>query len=84
MNGWTNYETWNFMLWYGDYFQDLLQEMKDEGQELTHEQVYEMIEEHIDQMLDEKELKGFLGDIVGHAVQQINIHEIVEELLEVL
>lgn len=82
-NGWTNWETWNFNLWYGDLLQEMVSEYYEEAEETAdHGKVHVIVEGFIDQLLEEQNTEaGFFSDAIGHAVQGINVHEIVEHLL---
>jgi len=86
-NGWTNYETWNFMLWYGDYLQEMVTSYNgdlEEGEEkLDHGRTHVIVEGFIDDFLENSEIEAsFLSDVLGKCIQSVNIHEIVEHLLE--
>ena len=86
-NGWTTYETWNFMLWHHDYFQEIINEYNgdlEEGEKkLDYGRTYVIVEGFIDDFLGNDEIEGsFISDIVRKGIQSINIHEIVEHLLE--
>jgi len=84
-NGWTNYETWNFNLWYGDILDEMVSDYHDNlesDETLEYGQVYEMVNGFIDDILEEMDYEAnFIGDIIGHAIQQINIHEITENIM---
>lgn len=81
-NGWTNYETWAFNLWEGDVMQESLQDLVNDGQFLTFGEVHDFVEGHIDLLLEETHVEGMFSDFLGHAIQQINTHEIAEHLEE--
>lgn len=83
-NGYTNYETWNFMMWEGDMLQDWAQDLQDEQEKkIEYGQVYEMVNGHIDQMIEELNItSGFAGDMLSMGIQRINIHEISEKIYE--
>lgn len=81
-NGWSNYETWNATLWYGDIFTD----MANEGQLGSPENLQTFVEET---MLESGQLpeSGFAADIMNSFLARIDWEEIydhfyVEELEE--
>ena len=69
-NGWSNYETWNMSLWYGDYIADLL-----EDADLDAEQVKDIVEECIS---DQYEETGFVADAVRNMLFKVNWEELVD------
>jgi len=86
-NGYTNYETWNFVNWELDYLQEVIQDLQDQTYDkLEYGQVYEVVNGHLDQIIESQELPttGFLGDIVGNAISSIDIHQIATNIHEEL
>lgn len=86
-NGWTNYETWNFMLWEGGYLHDVIAdriEFLDEGEKLTYGDIYELVDSHIDGMLEMNDIptQGMFADILGAAINDIDIHDAAQSLAE--
>jgi len=85
-NGWANYETWNFMLWHGDTLEEMISEYKeglDEDEELDYGRIHVMVNGYIDNEIENMpELDGFLSDVIGKSIQQIDIHEITSNLIE--
>lgn len=77
-NGWTNYETWNAALWFdGDFLEE---------EAANYEDAYsfgKFIESYIDDMVEEAGIdNGFLSDLLGAAVREINCFEIAEHYEE--
>jgi hypothetical protein len=85
-NGWTNWETWNFNLWYGDMLQDTVSEYaSEENRSLEYHEVYNIVNGFVDQLLEDMTLEaGFLSDIIGHGIQALNQYEITEHILNSL
>ena len=67
-NGWTNYETWLTNLWFSEYFDYL-----SEDGCLTD--IRESVEEHMDELIG-NERSGFLGDVIGTFMGEVNWKEI--------
>jgi hypothetical protein len=81
-NGWTNWETWNYMLWsdnngLSDWYREYAVDNKS-----TVEDVAEMLENEVWQNYEEQIITGFFGDVVSNAICEINFHEIAESILE--
>ena len=77
-NGWTNYETWNWRLWYGDSFdEETVSEHEDVAslanylKDFTEEQAAEISPE-----------SGFFADIINASISEVNFDEIAEHLFE--
>lgn len=82
-NGYTNYATWNFALWEMDYLQETIQDLQDQqSDKLEYGQVLTMVEGHIDNMLELQEtpVTGFLSDILGNAINNIDCHNIATNI----
>lgn len=82
-NGWTNWETWNFNLWFDEYFctdaeQCLADAKGDKGEAATA--LAEIISDSTDSLL-EPPSKGFLADVCMQALQAVNFQEIAEMYL---
>lgn len=86
-NGWANYETWLFNLWYGDYLHETVEELREEAKlreenEIEYGTVYYIVNGFIDQILEDANLgNGFLSDAIGYVIQKVDVHEIAENLL---
>ena len=81
-NGWTNWETWCYMLWadsngLSDWYREYAVDNKS-----TVEDVAEMLENEVWQNYEEQIITGFFGDVVSNAIREINFHEIAESILE--
>lgn len=80
-NGYRNWETWAFMLHFGDYLFETLRERQEE-EKLDYQQVYDMVESLVDEMSDSvKSLNNqFLNDIVAATLGEIDVKEIADLL----
>lgn len=78
-NGWSNYETWNFMLWYGER---IYNEIEWEGLEGTPDEVKEIVTLIVEDLHNSVSDTGFTTDIFNNAISNININEIIESVSE--
>lgn len=80
VNGWSNYETWNFMLWYGDVISDNI-EYEDLN---TKEAIEAEVQGYVDQMEEEalEGQSGFASDIISRAISMIDVEEITTSFLK--
>lgn len=64
----------------------MIQDCQDQGDELLeYGEVYELVNGHLDQIIEESDHQaGFIGDIIGHAFQVIDIHDIAKNIHEEL
>ncbi len=91
-NGWTNYETWVFNLWYDDYFtegateayrqacsdfDDLDDVRSGASSELGH-----YIHDVANELVNDTNLSGVLSDIVTSAINRIDFYEIAEAYID--
>lgn len=76
-NGWSNYETWNATLWYGDIFAD----MAAEGQLGSPENLQTYVEE---MLMESGQLpeSGFAADIMNSFLARIDWQEIYDHFYE--
>lgn len=91
-NGWTNWETWNCNLHFDGSFQDQAQECYDETvacKTFTREEnaafaLKDIIEETIKEYAYQTEGSdnGFLGDMVGGYLSEVNWYEIAKAYIE--
>ena len=86
-NGWANYETWNFNLWEGDFLQNDIEEIQNDTDEiLDYGQVLEIVKGHLDNVLENQEendiTTGVLGDLLSHAIQKIDYHEVAQNIMD--
>ena len=86
-NGYRNYETWAFMLYFEDYIYETLREQQEyENQEINYEAVYNMVEAIIDEIsesIDRIEYGyAFVKDLLNASLGEIDIHEVAETLME--
>ena len=82
-NGWTNYETWLMALWIGNDqgFDELVQEMAEQNR---HEEIYTFAQEmkgfveDLPEISEVQEKGGFVSDLLGAAMSEIDWYEIAE------
>ncbi len=81
-NGWSNYQTWVFNLWYDDYFSDIAQELYDRHG-CTRVTIFNL-SEHIKDVADElvPSDASVSSDLFGHAVGMIDCHEIAQAYID--
>lgn len=80
-NGWANYETWNFMLWYGDDIFSQLEDMVENGDfEVNIDDVQDQIQGYIDlyEEIQTDQLQGFALDLLSHAFSAIDSYDIAK------
>lgn len=84
-NGFTNFETWNFMLYFEEYLYEYLQEQQEQ---LNYQNIYKTVEYFVNEMYDgaDKHIVGstFLNGIINSFLNQINIKEVAEHLAHAL
>lgn len=89
VNGWNNYETWNFMLHEGDYLEEIVTEELQEIEalhELNENVIIDIIEvtvvSHIESIEDEALTNtfGFVTDILTASFNEIDSIEIAKAL----
>lgn len=88
-NGYRNYETWAFMLYFEEYLYELLKEQQeDNDEEITYSTVYETVEHILDELsesVDRVEFGyPFIKDMLNAAFSEIDKREIAETILEML
>ncbi|NDC23223.1 MAG: hypothetical protein EBZ49_03705 [Proteobacteria bacterium] len=83
-NGWTNYETWNFNLWFDDCFTEQAQEFLDDcegGKDEATRKLASYIEDYADEVLEIPKT-GFLADMASAALREVNFEEIAEHYID--
>lgn len=89
-NGYKNWETWMFMMYFGDYLYEVLQDQQEqqEQNDLDFQTVYETVASFIDEMydsVDENRLDGaFLNDLLNGMLRAIDIKEVAHVLAQEL
>lgn len=88
-NGYRNFETWAFMLYFEHDIYELVKEQKEyENQEINYETVYNTVEYIIDELsesIDRIEFGyAFIKDIVSASLRSIDKEEVAETILEML
>lgn len=58
-NGWANFETWQFMMWYGDTLQGMVQEIMDEMDDFEYGNAYVIVEGFVDMLMEENNFEGY-------------------------
>ena len=80
-NGWTNYETWNWNLWYGDSFtaEDF------DGMDGDTYKISKYLENWTEDYAEEIGIwkdNGFFSDVVRASISEVNFYEIAEHFVE--
>ena len=88
-NGFANFETWKFMLYFEEYLYDYLQEQqKQQEQKLNYQDVYKTVKYFISEMYDgaDKCIVGstLLNDVINSFLREINIKEVTDHLTHAL
>ena len=91
-NGWFNYETWLFNLWHDSAFTDYAEECYSNaeadstftGEENATFALSDQIKDFSEEMLPEEIMpkNGFLSDLIGAGLQEINFHEIAKHYID--
>lgn len=86
-NGYKNYETWLFMLHFGDYLYETLKEQREYNEvNLDYQTVYNTVEYIIDEMYDGINNvsvgSAFLNDLLNASLSAIDIEGITDLLVE--
>jgi len=84
-NGYKNFETWKFMLYFEDYLCEYLQEQQEQEQKpLNYQYIYKTVKHFINEMYEgaDKNIVGsaFLNDVIGDFLVEIDIKEVAEHL----
>jgi len=79
-NGFSNWETWNFINWYSDYLQ-----MELSDQELSgYDDVYRHVEDFIELLKEEIPAgSGFMQDVIYHGFSGLNLEQITRNIMDV-
>lgn len=90
-NGWTNYETWLFNMWFDDAFTEEAQEHYNDAEDdetFTKEEnaalsLADYIESYAEEFIGESIPKqaGFVADLINASLSEINYHEIAKHYL---
>jgi len=80
-NGWTNYETWNWNLWYADSFtaEDF------EGMDGNVYKISEYLKDWTEELAEAIGIlndKGFFSDVVQTSLSEVNYYEIAEHFVD--
>lgn len=73
-NGWTNYETWNVGMWYGDVFADMASEQKLDGDSLEAF----VVEMEMDKIPE----SSLAADIMNASLRRVNWEELADHYNE--
>ena len=66
-NGWSNYNTWLVNLWFSESFED----------NIPRDEIREQVEFYISEMVHQYP-SGFLGDVIGNFMNEVNWIELEE------
>jgi len=80
-NGWTNYETWLCVLWFGDCFEEIAKyrEPGTDSFELAAHFEAAIYQEADDANIPES---GFFADLINAGIKEVDFHDIAENYLE--
>ncbi len=91
-NGWRNYETWVFNLWYDDYFTEDAAEAYhqacsdfddlDSARSGATSELGHYIRDVANELVDDSDLTGVLSDLAGNAIHAIDFYEIAEGYID--
>ena len=82
-NGWSNYQTWVFNLWFDDFFTEeaeLIYKDSDDANEATHTLAGTMkmtVEE-----FNPADNASVYSDLMGHAIGMIDFYEVAEHYID--
>ena len=71
-NGWSNYETWNVGLWFGDVFNDIAEDNPD----MDGDYLRTFIDGYLEENMNEQ--SGLIADIVNSFVARVNWDELAD------
>lgn len=77
-NGWSNKDTWQVNLWFGDDMHDVA---KENGYAIDAAWCKEMVEEYLENSV-RNVFQGFIGDIVGSFMSSVDWNEIANSVNE--
>ena len=96
-NGWTNYQTWVFNLWYDDYFAEDAQSIWDQWDSFDNSselvkaknQAVNSLAEYMKDTLEEhdpvaRQSANFFTDLITHAIGMIDFHEVAGHYIDEL
>lgn len=88
-NGYRNYETWAFMLYFEEYLYEILKEQQEyNDEEITYSTVYETVEHILDELSDSVDRVEFgypfIKDMLNAAFSEIDKKEVADHLIETL
>lgn len=86
-NGWANYETWLMALWLGNdqWLDEEINRIVSDSQEEEAYYIGKYINEYVDEMEEvtaTNERGGFVADLLGAAMQEIDWTEIAQARLD--
>lgn len=86
-NGYSNFETWLFMVYFENDLYEILREKQEyEKEEINFATVYETVEAILDELsnsIDKVEFGyPFLKDIVDASLSSINVKEVADTLMQ--
>ena len=85
-NGWKNYETWLFGLWYNDTLNEHYLELFREG-ELLEPVTGDMVQGFVESLMEDCEQlpeSGFAADMVNAALREVDWQELADHVEETI
>lgn len=78
-NGWANWETWLFNLWFGDYWYEYAKE-----NDITDvQQLAEAMKDYLIELQDETDTEiGIFNDAISNCIREINYYEVAEKTID--
>jgi len=88
-NGFTNWETWNFMLWNGEVLEEMIFDYASDSEmeSISYSEVYEIVDGFIDEYTDDDigtvtRGDGFMRDAMDKILQKLDTQDIAERVQE--
>lgn len=85
-NGYKNWETWLFMVHFGDYLFESLKEQKEYDDDFNYKTVYNTVESLINELnegINNVPVGGaFLNDLVSASLGEVDIKEVADLIFE--
>lgn len=79
MNGWKNWQTFEFFNWEGDTLREQVEEVYSENPDMTYEDVIDLIDAYIAEMMVYR-AEGFFGSVIDDAMNEVDFHEVAEAI----
>ena len=83
MNGWKNWQTYEFMNHEGVALRVKLEEVYSENPDLTYDDVVDLVDNHVEEMLPSVYyVDGFFGSVIDDAIDEVDFDRIAEALYD--